>query len=303
MHHWSLALLLVPGVLRQDSRPDASAFMRYVAPPAGDPSLQSAITTYRGPKGETVALIAAIHIADRAHYQELQREFTRYDALLYELVADPDLRPKAGEVRGGWVGAFQRFLKNLLELEFQLDGVDYTPANFVHADLTPAEFARQQKEKGESIFKLLFDAMVHQMRQQRAAEDDEDGAGAKADPMADLLVAIQRDGRAGLRQGLAQVFGDVERMAAGISPEGKPTVLLEGRNERALEVLQEQVQAGKRNLAIYYGAAHLPHMERRLMQLGYTKVAQRWLVAWDLKRPQSGPAPGSAGGRPGAKRR
>src|SRR5690606_20035738 len=43
----------------------------------------------------------------------------------------------------------------------------------------------------------------------------------------------------------------------------------------------------KKNLGIYYGAAHLPHLERRLVDdLGFEKTGQEWIVAWDCtKRP------------------
>ena len=37
--------------------------------------------------GTTVDLIGAVHIGDRAYYQQLNRRFRQYDALLYELVA------------------------------------------------------------------------------------------------------------------------------------------------------------------------------------------------------------------------
>ena len=37
----------------------------------------------------TVDLIGAVHIGDIAYYDELNKQFTQYDALLYELVAPP----------------------------------------------------------------------------------------------------------------------------------------------------------------------------------------------------------------------
>ena len=47
-----------------------------------------------------------------------------------------------------------------------------------------------------------------------------------------------------------------------------PTVIIESRNERCLEVLQQQLAAGRKKLGIYYGAAHMEHIERRLLQSG-----------------------------------
>lgn len=65
------------------------------------------------------------------------------------------------------------------------------------------------------------------------------------------------------------------------------STLLEGRNEKCLQVLARELGKGRKRLGIYYGAAHLPHMEKRLVEdLGWKKVGHEWLVAWDCaKRP------------------
>ena len=40
--------------------------------------------------GVTVDLIGAIHIGDKAYFRKLDRSFRKYDALLYEMVAEKD---------------------------------------------------------------------------------------------------------------------------------------------------------------------------------------------------------------------
>jgi hypothetical protein len=57
-------------------------------------AMQTAIVHYVPTKsngkpgsGVTVDLIGAVHIGDVAYYKKLNRQFTQYDALLYELVA------------------------------------------------------------------------------------------------------------------------------------------------------------------------------------------------------------------------
>ncbi|SVD42045.1 uncharacterized protein METZ01_LOCUS394899, partial [marine metagenome] len=40
--------------------------------------------------GVTVDLIGAIHIGDKAYFQKLDKSFKKYDALLYEMVAEKD---------------------------------------------------------------------------------------------------------------------------------------------------------------------------------------------------------------------
>ena len=45
---------------------------------------------------------------------------------------------------------------------------------------------------------------------------------------------------------------------------------------------QKQIESGKKHLAIFYGAAHLPDMEQRLLKQGFKLQKSEWLKAWDL---------------------
>ncbi len=44
----------------------------------------------KGNESRRVDLIGAVHVAHKEYFQDLNRRFRSYDALLYELVADPD---------------------------------------------------------------------------------------------------------------------------------------------------------------------------------------------------------------------
>ena len=275
--------------------PDAipSDFVRFVE--AGDGGrLETAITRYRKDDVE-VTFYAAVHIADAACYAALNDRFTACDALLYELVAAPDARPGKGRQERGFspVSLLQRGLKTSLELAFQLDEIDYQAKNFVHADMTPQEFEHSMAERGESMLSIMWDMMQQGARQQRAQagdgdDDDDDGGegdggdGATKTKPFDLVAAFRSgEGRHLLRMTFGRQLEQVESMMAG----GKGTTLLEGRNEKCLEVLRRELAAGKKRLGVYYGAAHFPHMERRLVEdLGFAKAGHEWLVAWDCRK-------------------
>ena len=230
-------------------------------------------------------LFGAVHIADQACYAALNDRFTTCDALLYELVAEADTRPTKDRDEGmNPVALLQRGMKNVLELSFQLDEIDYQAANFVHADMTPAEFAASMDARGESMLSILLDMMLAGMEQQAeaAARAEADG-GAKPQASAfDLIKAFRTgEGRHTIRMMAATQLEQVEMLTAS----GGGSTLLEGRNEKCLEVLAREVGKGKKKLGIYYGAAHLPHMEKRLVEdLGWQKVGHEWLVAWDCKK-------------------
>ncbi len=258
-----------------------SDFVRFVT--VGDGGhLDTAITTYR--KGDVeVVLYGAVHIADAACYATLNDRFTTCDVLLYELVGPADYRPTKDRESSGFVSLLQQGLKNALDLTFQLDEIDYQAANFVHADMTPEEFQRSMEERGESLLSIMLKMMLDGMRQQRAKADAEDAAPA---PAFDLVKAFQSgEGRHLLRLTFGQQLEQVETMMAG----GEGSTLLEGRNEKCLEVLQRELAAGHDRIGVYYGAAHLPHLEQRLVNdLGFRKVAHEWIPAWDCaKRPDA----------------
>lgn len=264
----------------KDQRP--SDFARFVLTENGG-HFDTAVTTYRRDDGVTVRFFAAVHIADGAHYAELQKRFAGCGRLLYELVGPEDYRPKKGEARDGFVSMLQNGMKTGLELEFQLDGIDYATENFVHADMTPQEFASSMEERGESLLMMMFTAGMNAQRElmEKAEKAAEDGTEAPKEKPVDLVAAFRSgEGRHQLRLQLAQQLESLEAMSAGAS-----TTLLEGRNEKCLQVLQREIANGQKDLGIYYGAAHLSHMERRLCDdLGFHKVDHEWLVAWDCTK-------------------
>lgn len=256
-----------------------SDFVRYVK--VGDGGhLDTAITTYEK-DGVKVIFYGAVHIADSVCYQELNDRFTTCDALLYELVGPENYRPTKNQ--GGnasLISMLQQGLKRSMEMSFQLDEIDYQPDNFVHADMTPEEFQSSMAANGESLLSIMWDMMLGGMEMQRDQAENADES--KPPEKFDLVEAFRTgEGRHLMRVTFAQQLEQIEMLSAG----GDGSTLLEGRNEKCLKVLQREIKNGKKRLGIYYGAAHLPHMELRLVNdLGFKKVAHEWLVAWDCKK-------------------
>ena len=164
----ALGLLLAPVALGADApagraitKPAKSQFLRLARDAKGRPeSLDTAIVRFAGDAAGTavsVDLIAAVHIADKRYYERLNREFRNYDVVLYELVAPRGTRiPKGGrKTAGNPVSAIQMGMRDLLELDYQLDRVDYTAKNFVHADMSPKEFAQSMRDRGESAWDII----------------------------------------------------------------------------------------------------------------------------------------------------
>lgn len=266
----------------QTTSQDTARFLRFVDEGDGEGHLDTAIVTYLGPKGQRVELVAAVHVADRAYYQGLQKRFESYDALLYELVKPKHVQPTPQNTKGGgMLSFFQRKLKTALDLDFQLDAVRYTEPNFVHADLDIEAFTKLSQDRGENILVLMLRSMADHQRKQRQKNRE------KQDPplsLAHLVAAFLSQDRARLlKHLLARQLHQVEDALAGLS-EGKGSVLVTERNKRCIQVLRERLANGDQKLGIFYGAAHMPDMERRLGELGFKKLEEHWVTAWDIKK-------------------
>ncbi len=225
-----------------------------------------------------VDLVSAIHVAEPDFYAQLNREFARYEVVLYELVAPEGARVPKGGGHGAAnpVSLIQRGLTDLLELQFQLDGIDYTPENFVHADMSPEQFARSMRDRGESFGDMFFRMMGYNLARQS------EGAGTTSD--AQLLMALFSGNRAmALRRVMAEQFDTMQGAFNVIDgPDG--STLIAERNKVALDVLRKQLDAGRQKVAIFYGAGHMDDMVARLRDdFGLAPAEVRWVTAWKLQ--------------------
>lgn len=281
-----LCLLMAPWAFAQEH------FVRFQkgATPA-DAALQTGYASYRSEKHDVeVVLYGVVHIADAAYWTRVQADLDAFDAVLFEGVsptagAKPDENMKA-------IGALQTVMGDLLGLTFQKDGIDYTRKNLVHADMTQ-----------EQLLKAV------------------DGDFSKLFPMGDLLqnegfknILPMLQAGAGLLKGMMernpemrnqlkmQFASQLSTQAAGGLGGELQRVLVEERNKVAMDVLKKQLAERKGGrVCIFYGAAHMPDFEKRLAELGYTRVSQDWVTAWKIGQGVGdsvpSPAPAPKGGR------
>ena len=64
----------------------------------------------------------------------------------------------------------QKAMKDVLELDFQLQMIDYTRPNMIHADMSPAQFAESMNKRGESMLSMFIRMMIAAMNQQDSQE-------------------------------------------------------------------------------------------------------------------------------------
>jgi hypothetical protein len=279
----TFSLCYLPLRAADNKKVESAKFLRFVEEGKTGGRLETAIAYYENDRGQKVHLVAAVHIADSGYYTSLNKIFDGYDALLYEMVKPKDLDLAARDVQQeeglgsiNFVRIIQKGLKTFLDLDYQLDGIDYTKKNFVHADLTAEEFERLQEERGESIFGMMLQQMLREMMKGDASKT------AQMDPM-ELLAALgSPDGARQLKLLLAKQFQNMDEMVEQMEgPNG--SVLLTERNKAAIKALKDQLALGKKNMGIFYGAAHMKDLESRLINdLGFKRTGVEYRIAWDL---------------------
>jgi hypothetical protein len=253
-------------------------FARIAKDAQGRPvALQLAIVTYAPQTGKddfSVDLVSAIHVGDKVYYHGLNDRFRAYDALLYELVIPDDA---AGARKTGSAMSFisitQKGLKNALGLTFQLDEIDYGPENFVHADLTTRMLAQSMADRGESLyvyFWRLFYASIDEYAR--------DPLGLNDWRLLSSALSSRQDDA--LKIAIANEL--VRSSAAGDILGGENgSALIAARNQHAVGVLKDQIDADAKQIGIFYGVAHMADFEQRLFdQLELSKTKVEWVDAW-----------------------
>jgi hypothetical protein len=244
-------------------------------------SYDTAIAQFADAKNNVqVDLIGAIHIGDKEYYLELNEIFKRYDAVLYELVAEENAKPSSGGKNESQsvLSSFQAWLGSALALDFQLAHIDYHAKNMIHADLNPSEFAQRFQDRGDHLQMLfrLMELNAKKSRDETAQEDELNMVGRF------LGSLIGTDPALSLKRTLAEKM--TNQLDDGIWViGGDGSAIITDRNEAALNVLRREINNGKKKIAIFYGAAHLPEFAKSLEKdFGMKPTGTNWVVAWDL---------------------
>ena len=243
-------------------------------------ALQTAIVRFHGKPGTRydgaiVDLVGVVHIGEKEYYRDLNERLSKYDSVLYELVA-PDgtrIRPEDLKERRSLVASMQTGMKDMLELEYQLELIDYMSTNFRHADMSPEEFSKDLQRRGDSVMKMIARMMGAGLATQSKNGGD----------LGVLMALFSQDRSTAMKNAMANQLIDMEAVTAGINDANGENTLIKGRNAKAFEVLREELAGGKEKLAVFYGAGHLSDMADRLEKdFGMKAGKTTWLDAWDL---------------------
>ena len=264
------------------AQPTVESFIRIERDGNREPvALQTAVAKYvpvGSATGVEIDLVAVVHIGEQAYYRRLNREFEKYDVVLYELVAPEGTRPTKGGERqsDNPLAMLQQMMKLVLRVDHQLEVIDYQKPNFIHADLSLDGLRKAIKDRGEDEMIVVLKVFAELMQKMRESADKP----ALQAPDINLLELLLNPAK------LKRMFAEQLVEAGGDAGFGRTfnQLVVIDRNKASLEVLKQQLAAGKTKMAIFYGAAHMPDFDKRLKEdFGMKRTTSEWIDAWSLK--------------------
>jgi hypothetical protein len=191
--------------------------------------------------------------------------------VLYELVAPPGTKPKKSDKSS--LRFIHKMVGFVLELDSQMQAMDYDRPHFVHADLSFEAMMDEAKKKGDNGMTLALSFVADMMRKQNLIAAREPNRKEEKFDLEEILanpnVAKRRMAR--------DLAGDTDLGST------MTTLLVDYRNKKALEEMTKQMGMGKKKIAIFYGAAHNPDFHKRLTtDHGMAWMGQEWFTAWDM---------------------
>ena len=145
--------------------------------------------------------------------------------------------------------------------------------------MTPEQFSKSMKDKNEDAMTMFLRLM------QASAKMQAENKNPPSDLVLMAALFDRERGPAILKRIFADQLANADVLLEALNGPQGSTIITE-RNRVALDVLEDEMQAGKKKLALFYGAAHLPDMEKKLMdRFKMERVSLRWVRAWDLTVP------------------
>lgn len=298
-------LALAPALFAEaPKKVEQLAFLQTAEQAESVTGLQTLSAEYRPASGTgpSIWLIGVAHLGTPEYFAALQKRLDAQSAVLFEGVGAEHLQQGA---KPDTSEGLQGKLARAIGLVFQLDAIDYKRAHFVNTDMTP-EALNQAIEKRATA---TADAAKPKAKSADGKKDDPAAPLEKVDNQTfnQLMDALHGEGEmAESLGGMISLMGSTPEMrettklmliealgqagelidlAKKASPEMKDLfeVLITERNEGVIRQLKQQVAKLRpgQSVAVFYGAAHMDEIARRLTsELHYQPAAKAWDTAF-----------------------
>ena len=294
--------------IADDDTPANGEHLRYAAPEVGRAGgLDIAITEFAADDARPpIALVGVVHVADAPYFEAVQAELDRYPVVLYEGVKPEEFSnedfQKSFTEKGGDAAQLQRDLTGWFGFQYQLDAIDYTRKNFVHADMSMEDFLAAGGGKfipqvgenaevptapsGDTDTDTDSDTPTETPAKSNGSLGvDVRSTWQKVKAIGDAVLGRPGPMRSMARKMFAKTMGTTDIGRALEMQPGFSELILIKRNEVVIERLNEVLPEATGPIAIFYGAAHMDDLQERLEAMGYKRTGARWLRAWAIRPP------------------
>ncbi|MDA7916466.1 hypothetical protein N9B94_04455, partial [Verrucomicrobia bacterium] len=261
-------------------------------------ALQTAVRKFVKKGAPDIYLTGAAHLGSKEYFTTLQEHLAEMSIVLYEGVGDvPD---KANDKER--IGSVQSVLAESLQLQFQLDAIDYNKVNFTNSDMSMEQLGHlmsggdiedlpPRKRQRKKVPSIPEDTTNDQPKVIKLHENDPDtnpefdrllqimdgttAMGAMVDVMVRFIGSspkLQALTRLMFVELLGGLKGDLSQSPA-MTPQMKDMihVLIRSRNQLVLQDLRKALKdPSNKSISIFYGAGHMDDLEKRIVEkMGY----------------------------------
>ena len=294
------------------SNGEPAPYLRVSGESDGSRRLELASRTLVSPEHKKlkVTLLGVSHVGDLSFYKSVQERLDAADLVLFEGVGWGDGPSKAKPGKTSGVGELQDSLADSMGLVFQLRAIRYDRPHFRNSDMSLRAFT---------------DSMSGKKSKPGNKKVDDKGAGkpGKAPPKEKEDLAAQEVMRAlsgdsvvfsfvsgalkifgkspkfrglmklAMVETLGSIGGDVSSLAKAAGPgmEQFMRIALEKRNAIVIKDLKKILKdkEGHGDVVVFYGAAHMPDIERQLSEkFGFAPAGEKWLPAFGVNPKEAG---------------
>ena len=301
-----LPYLLPPLLLLHIAGAKPAPYIRITEVPDGEIQLQVAIRKLEhatDSNAPPIWLSAVAHVGEKSYFDTIQKHLDQQALVLFEGVGfHPNKATRLKGERGA--GNFQRDMveKSIQEdiakslgLLYQLGAIEYDRSNFLNSDMSAQEFMTH------------FQLGTKQSILSGNAKEDRDATRFMATIAGTSAVTkilkgfLKLFGTSPKFQGVARLvlietLGSLGNEISNTDklPESMQKLMkmiLQKRNKIVLQDLRKVMNAKERpkSISIFYGAAHMPHLETRITKsLEYKPASDTWLTCFSVRPDQQG---------------
>lgn len=242
--------------------------------------LQTGSRLFRRAGSPDIDLIGAMHAADGNYYQELRKELFLSDLILYEGVIDENQQQqvfteqeKNAKLQKSGYGRFARSLG----LSLQHQAIPYKDKRFRRSDMSiqqmQAALEKERRQGGNT------GSQADHAGEQFSHVRKSIGGKSLMTNMMLSLIGMNSALQERVRLMLVAQGGKYGEENDGLSPRLQ-RLILEDRNAHVIGDLKHVLtkESGHRRIALFYGAAHLPDLQKHLERMGYRAAGP---IRWD----------------------